>query len=99
MENNLQDNKNTLSGRSNNSDKNDVHQKLTEFKIWYAVSFALQLGFLIIAPIGGFMLLGLWGDRHFHTAPFLLIGGVVVGIIITAYEVYHLLVPLIKKND
>jgi len=69
------------------------------FKIWYAVSFAFQLGFLIVVPIGGFMLLGLWGDRSFYTAPFLLIAGIVVGVIITAYEVYHLLDPLIRKND
>lgn len=69
------------------------------FKTWYAISFAFQLGFLIVAPIGGFMLLGLWGDKYFHTMPFLLIVGVVVGIIITGYEVYHLLSPLIRKND
>lgn len=93
--------------RSNHSDQsnisNIVHQKqadsLTGFKIWYAISLAFQLGFLIVVPIGGFMLLGLWGDNYFHTAPLLLITGVVVGVIITAYEVYHLLSPLIRKND
>ncbi len=68
------------------------------FKTWYAISFAFQLGFLIIVPIGGFMLLGLWGDRSFQTTPLLLIAGLVVGIFITVYEVYHLLIPLIKEK-
>lgn len=68
------------------------------FKIWYAISFAFQLGFLIVAPIGGFMLLGLWGDSSFHTSPFLLIAGIIVGVVITVYEVYHLLAPLIKRD-
>ena len=70
-----------------------------EFKTWYAISFAFQLVLLIVVPIGGFMLLGLWGDGNFHTAPLLLIAGIVVGVIITAYEIYHLLNPLIRKND
>lgn len=74
-------------------------QDKNEFKIWYALSFALQLGFLVVVPIGGFMFLGLWGDRYFHTGPFLLIAGVFVGVTITGYEIYHLLSILIKKND
>ena len=69
------------------------------FKTWYAISFAFQLGFLIIVPIGGFMLLGLWGDKTFLTSPFLLIAGLIVGVGITAYEIYHLLFPLIKENN
>lgn len=84
-----------------NNDSHKFHPKredyLTGFKIWYAISFALQLGFLIIVPIGGFMLLGLWVDKYLNTAPFLLIAGVIVGVIITGYEVYHLLMVLIKK--
>jgi len=68
------------------------------FKMWYAISFALQLGFLIVVPIGGFMFLGLCGDKIFHTLPLLFIIGFVLGAGITAYEVYHLLIPLIKEK-
>ncbi len=68
------------------------------FKTWYAVSFAFQLGFLIIAPIAGFMLLGLWGDNGLRTSPWLLMTGIVVGTVVSAYEVYHLLTPLIKNT-
>lgn len=69
------------------------------FKIWYAISFAFQLGFLIVVPIGGLMLLGLWADKSFGTAPILLIIGMIAGLIIVVYEIYHLLTPLIRKND
>ena len=67
------------------------------FKTFYALSFAWQLGFLIIAPIGGFLLLGFWLDKKFNSSPFILIVGVILGVVITFYEIYHLLVPLIKK--
>ena len=72
------------------------------FKTFYALSIAWQLGFLIAIPIGGFLFLGVLGDKFFKTRPFLLLLGLVVGIIITIYEVYHLLIPLIRdkeKND
>jgi len=93
MEKNLENNKNT-SSISNGAGKNQ-----DGFKTWYAISFAFQLGFVIVAPIGGFILLSLWGDRNFHTTPFLLIGGIIIGVIVTVYEVYHLMSPLIRKND
>lgn len=70
-------------------------QEKNGFKTWYALSFAFQLGFLIVVPIVGFILLGLWGDKYFHIAPLLLVAGVIIGIVITAYEVYHLIRPLI----
>jgi F0F1-type ATP synthase assembly protein I len=69
------------------------------FKIWYAVSFAFQLGFIIVVPIVGFALLGLWGDRNLQTSPFLLIVGIIAGVFITVYEAYHMLIPLIKSNS
>ncbi len=68
-----------------------------QIKTWYAISLAFQLGFLIIVSIGGFIFLGILGDKYLHTSPFLLIIGIIIGLVITVYEVYHLLVPLIKK--
>lgn len=68
------------------------------FKTWYAISFAFQLGFLIVVPVGGFMLLGLWGDKKFQSSPLLLIAGAIIGLAITVYEIYHLLTPLIKND-
>ena len=72
------------------------------FKTYYALSLAWQLGFLIAAPVAGFLFLGFLADKFLGTHPFLLITGMIVGIIITIYEVYHLFIPLIEneqKND
>jgi len=71
------------------------------FKTFYALSLAWQLGFLITFSIGGFLFLGYLGDRFFRTQPLFLVLGILVGLIVTFYEVYHLLTPLIKdkKND
>ena len=67
-----------------------------EGKVWYALAFALQLGFLIVVPIGGFLLLGAWIDRHLHTSPLFLLGGAVGGVFLTAREVRDLLVILLQ---
>jgi len=68
-------------------------------KIFYALSFAWQLGFLIAVPIGGFVVLGIFGDHFFKTQPLFLLLGIIIGCIITSYEVYHLLMPLIQNNE
>jgi len=74
------------------------HPQKNSFKTFYAISFAWQLGFLIIFPIAGFIALGLWLDAIFQTPPFLLLLGVIAGLTITGYEVYHSLIPLIKNR-
>ncbi len=73
--------------------------KKDNFKTFYALSLAWQLGFLIAIPIGGFLFLGVWADKFFKTEPLLLIVGILTGIIITVYEIYHLFIPLIKNSD
>lgn len=67
-------------------------------KLWYAISLAIQLGFLVVIPIGGFILLGHWGDTKLQTSPFLLIAGVMAGLFATVYEVYHLILPLTRSR-
>ncbi len=73
--------------------------KKNNFKTFYALSMAWQLGFLIAIPIGGFLFLGILGDRYFKTHPFLLILGLFTGITITIYELYHLLSPFFTDED
>jgi len=74
-------------------------RKKDNFKTFYALSLAWQLGFIIAVPIGGFLFFGLLADRFFGTEPVLLVVGIFVGVIVTVYEVYHLLIPLIKDKD
>lgn len=68
------------------------------FKIAYALSLAWQLGFLVAVPIGVFLFLGFRGDKALGTSPLLLIISLLIGVIITIYEVYHLFIPLIKDK-
>lgn len=69
------------------------------FKLWYAFSLALQLGFLIVVPLGGLMALGWWGDTKLDTSPLFLLLGALVGSIVAAYETYHALAPLLRELD
>jgi len=76
--------------------------KRNSLKSFYALSIAWQLGFIIIFPIIGLMFIGFFIDKTLGTKPFFLILSLIIGIIITVYETYHLLLPLIKnkeKND
>lgn len=74
------------------------------FKIFYAISFAWQLGFMIALPIGGFIILGLFLDGYFGTRPWLLFMFLFIGLVVTFYEIYHSVAPLLenkkeKEND
>lgn len=68
------------------------------FKIWYAFSLAWQLGFIIAFSIAGFMFLGFLGDEYLGTAPYLLVMGIFLGMVVTVYEVHNLVFPLIHKK-
>jgi F0F1-type ATP synthase assembly protein I len=74
-----------------------MKKQKNSFKIFYALSLAWQLGFIIAIPIGGFLFLGFLADNFLETQPLFLILGVIIGIAVTAYEMYHLFIPLIKK--
>lgn len=72
--------------------------KKSGFKTFYALSLAWQLGFLIAVPLAGFMFLGFLGDKFLKTSPLFLILAIIAGLSITVYEVYHMLIPLIRNN-
>lgn len=67
--------------------------------VFYAISLAWQLGFLIVFSIGGFLFLGYLLDEYFKTLPLFILVGLIVGLVITFYEVYHYLMPVIKNNQ
>jgi len=69
-----------------------------DFKVLYALSFAWQLGFFIIVPIGGFLALGYFGDKFFHSYPLLVILGLILGLASSIWGTYTLLIPLISKK-
>ncbi len=68
-------------------------------KLLYALSFAAQLGFLVVAPIAGFIWLGVVLDDLFGAAPAFVLTGVFLGSSVTAYETFQMLAPLIKPDN
>ena len=69
------------------------------FKIFYAISLAWQLGFIIAIPLVVFVFLGFWVDKFLNTSPLFIILGILTGMTITVYEIYQMLVPLIKNKQ
>ncbi len=69
------------------------------FKIFYAISLAWQLGFIIVLPIGGFIFIGFLLDKAFWNNGLFIILGSIIGLVLTVYEIYNLLIPLIKDKD
>lgn len=45
------------------------------------------------------MFLGLEADKYFNTNPLFLIIGLIVGLVVSIYETYHLLIPIIKTEE
>lgn len=68
-------------------------------KFVYAVSLAAQLGFLIVAPLTGFIWLGVFIDRFGKTAPLFTLTGLALGLTVTGYETYEMLRPLISADN
>lgn len=57
---------------------------------WRAFSLVGQLGFTIAVPLVALALLGRLADRHFGTAPWLLLAGIVLSLIASS-------IALVKK--
>ena len=68
-------------------------------KFLYALGLGAQMGLLIVLPLVVFLLLGIFLDRQFGTAPLFLILLVIFSIIATIFDVRCLILPLIEKNS
>jgi hypothetical protein len=68
------------------------------FDLAYAISFASQLGFLVVAPLVGFILAGRWLDEVLHAAPIGLLSGIVLALVTSTYELYQMLLPLLRHD-
>ncbi len=59
-------------------------------KLLLTLTIAYQIGFLVVGPIVVCLLIGLWLDSVFHTSPFLLILGAVIGFSGGMYSAYKM---------
>lgn len=59
--------------------------KTKEFKAW---ALAGELGYLIAIPIVIFALLGRFADKAWHTAPWLMLLGILISIFTSTWLIY-----------
>ena len=70
--------------------------KLDNQKPWSALGFAWELGYSIVIPIVIFALAGRLLDKKLDTAPWLLILGILISIIVTTVLVYQKTIKVMK---
>lgn len=58
-----------------------------------------ELGFLIALPLIICILLGLWIDKRLNTFPWILLASVLIGMILTAINVYKIVIPFLEKRS
>ncbi len=68
-------------------------------EFFYALSLGLELGFLIVAPLVGFLLLGLFLDKKLGTAPIFLISLILLSLIAVFFEIRLLILPFLEKRS
>lgn len=73
-------------------------QNIQNKKLIYALSLGSQLGLLISLPLVGFLVLGIFLDRKFHTFPIFLMLGTILGIVNTFLETYYFILPFLERK-
>jgi len=81
------------------SESKQSSKKYSRNILFYSLSMALQLGFLIVVPILVCFFLGLFLFRHFHTSAWVLIVITAIGIAFSVYNVYRVLKQVLKQHD
>lgn len=66
-------------------------------KFGYSITFATQLGFMVILPMLVSIFVGLKIDKVLHTKPLALIFFLLLGLIFSAHSAYKWLLPIIEK--
>ncbi len=66
---------------------------------WVPALRLIGIGFYIVTSILAGTFAGLWIDNRLDTAPWFLIGGLLTGLGLAAYGVYHMLRPLLRSDD
>lgn len=62
------------------------------------IFLGMKVGLLMVLPLVGFLLLGVWIDSIFGTSPTYLIGGILGGIILGGVMVYKIIIPYLEKK-
>jgi len=66
-------------------------------QVSYALFLAFQLGFLIVVPLIGFLLFGIFLDKKFNSSPIFLLLSIFLSFIFIFFEIRHFLLPIMRK--
>ena len=68
------------------------------FKVFYVLTMATQIGFLVAVPLILFLLGGIFLDKRFNSSPWFLILSIIVAFIFIFFEVRQFLLPLLRDK-
>lgn len=64
-----------------------------------ALRFAWDLGFTVAVPLVLLLLLGLYLDRKFSTAPLFVLASVIFSVVISSFSIYRIVMKVFKQMD
>ena len=73
-------------------------KKSDQLNVFYALSLAWQMGFLIIAPILLFLFGGYLIDKWLKTAPLFIVISIFAALAVSVYEILHLVRPMLENS-
>ena len=65
---------------------------------WAGAMKLVGVGFFISTSIIGGVMAGLWLDNKFNTEPLLVFVGLLLGLVVSIFGVYEMLLPLLQKE-
>ncbi|TAN57669.1 AtpZ/AtpI family protein [Patescibacteria group bacterium] len=81
-----------------NKPESNGGKKSDQLNVFYALSLAWQMGFLIIAPILLFLFGGYMIDKWLKTAPLFIIISIFAALAVSVYEIHHLIKPMLESS-
>jgi len=81
-----------------NTPESNGRKKSDQLNVFYALSLAWQMGFLIIAPILLFLFGGYMIDKWLKTAPLFIIISIFAALAVSVYEIHHLIKPMLESS-
>jgi len=60
-------------------------------RIYYIIAICGQVTVMLVGPVVGCLLLGLWLDGFFHTTPLFVIIGVIAGFVGSIFNVFRVM--------
>jgi len=77
------------------SDSDQKPQK----QLAYIIGLGTQFGLMIAATLALTLIAGVYLDKFLHTKPLFILLGVIIGIAASILEIFHVVLPILEKNQ